>query len=183
MKDKINKLIKITKETNAFQVGDFVLSSGKKSNIYFDGRITSLLPESLQIISELLFKEVKEKKLNVISGPTLGADAIVAVVLMVAAKDKYPLKGAIVRKQTKTHGTGRMIEGNYDKGDKVMVVDDTCTTGGSVLFAAKIMEEAGCEGELIRCVLDRVEGGKENFTKAGYNFDSLLRVDGKGLFN
>lgn len=74
-----------------------------------------------------------------------------------------------------------MIEGNYDKGDKVMVVDDTCTTGGSVLFAAKIMEEAGCEVELIRCVLDRVEGGKENITKAGYNFDSLLRVDGKRL--
>ena len=63
MKDKINKLIKITKETNAFQVGDFVLSSGKKSNIYFDGRITSLLPESLQIIRVLA---CPTEKLNLI---------------------------------------------------------------------------------------------------------------------
>ena len=119
MDNKRKKLIEITKESGAFKTGKFVLSSGKESNIYFDGRITSLLPESLEIISEILFEDIKKHSIDVIAGPTLGADAIVAGVLMIAAREKFKLKGAIVRKETKTHGNGKMVEGNYVDGDKV----------------------------------------------------------------
>ena len=176
MDSKRKKLINITKESGAFKTGKFVLSSGKESNIYFDGRITSLLPESLEIISEILFEDIKKHSIDVIAGPTLGADAIVAGVLMIAAREKFKLKGAIVRKETKTHGTGKMVEGNYVEGDKVLVVDDTCTTGGSVLFAARIMEENKCVVTEIRCVLDRNEGGKQLIEGMGYGFSSILQV-------
>ena len=73
-----------------------------------------------------------------------------------------------------------MVEGNYVDGDKVLVVDDTCTTGGSVLFAARIMEENKCSVTEIRCVLDRNEGGKQLIEEKGYGFNSILQVrDGK----
>lgn len=176
MDNKTKKLIEITKNSGAFKTGSFVLSSGKKSSIYFDGRITSLLPESLEIISEILFEEIKKHNIDVIAGPTLGADALVAGVLMVAAREKFNLKGAIVRKETKTHGTGKMVEGNYSEGDRVMIVDDTCTTGGSVLFAAQVMEESKCVVTEIRCVLDRNEGGKELIKNKGYGFSAILQV-------
>jgi len=180
MDNKTKKLIEITKNSGAFKTGSFVLSSGKKSSIYFDGRITSLLPESLEIISEILFEEIKTNNIDVIAGPTLGADAIVAGVLMIAARENFKLRGAIVRKETKTHGTGKMVEGNYLEGDKVMVVDDTCTTGGSVLFAARVLEENKCIVTEIRCVLDRNEGGRQIIEGKGYGFGAILQVkDGK----
>jgi orotate phosphoribosyltransferase len=181
MRSKLKKLIKITEEAGAFKTGNFLLSSGKKSNIYFDGRIITLLPESLRIISELMFEVVVENKINIIAGPTLGADAIIAGTLMVAAEKKHNLSGAIVRKETKAHGTGNQVEGNYKENDRVLVVDDTCTTGGSVLFASKVLETHKCNVIKIMCVVDRVEGGREKIEKSGYRFGSLLMVKNKKL--
>ena len=181
MGSKLKKLIKITEEAGAFKTGDFLLSSGKKSNIYFDGRIITLLPESLRIISELMFEVVVKNKINIIAGPTLGADAIIAGTLMIAAEKKHNLRGAIVRKETKAHGTGNQIEGNYKENDRVLVVDDTCTTGGSVLFASEVLETHKCNVVKIMCVVDRVEGGREKIEKSGYSFDSLLMVKNKKL--
>ncbi len=181
MGSKLKKLIKITEEAGAFKTGDFLLSSGKKSNIYFDGRIITLLPESLRIISELMFEIVVENKINILAGPTLGADAIIAGTLMVAAEKKYNLRGAIVRKETKAHGTENQVEGNFTENDRVLVVDDTCTTGGSVLFASEVLETHKCNVIKIMCVVDRVEGGREKIEKSGYSFDSLLMVKNKKL--
>ena len=145
MKNKLNRLIEIAEMSGAFKTGDFLLSSGKKSNVYFDGRIISLIPESLEIISSEILEEIKKRKANVLAGPTLGADPIIGGVLIKAMENTIQLHGAIVRKEAKEHGTGKQIEGLFQEEDKVIIIDDTCTTGKSVLMAAKALENHGCK--------------------------------------
>ena len=97
MKNKLKRLIEIAEMSGAFKIGDFLLSSGKKSNVYFDGRIISLIPESLEIISSKILEEIKDRKANVLAGPTLGADPIIGGVLVKAMENNIQLHGAIVR--------------------------------------------------------------------------------------
>ncbi|MBU93891.1 MAG: orotate phosphoribosyltransferase [Chloroflexi bacterium] len=177
MKNKLNRLIEIAESSGAFKTGDFLLSSGKKSNIYFDGRIISLIPESLDIISNQILDKISSEKANVLAGPTLGADPIIGGTLIKAKEKEIPLRGAIVRKAAKEHGTGNQIEGMIRTTDKVIIVDDTCTTGGSLLMAAKAIENQGCSIVGIICVVDRDEGGRQYIEKAGYKFNSLLKVE------
>ena len=177
MKNKLKRLIEIAEMSGAFKIGDFLLSSGKKSNVYFDGRIISLIPESLEIISYKILEEIKDRKANVLAGPTLGADPIIGGVLVKAMENNIQLHGAIVRKEAKEHGTGKQIEGLFKEEDKVIIIDDTCTTGKSVLMAAKALENHGCKVVGIICVVDRDEGGKENIEKYGYKFSSLLKIE------
>ena len=172
MENKLNRLIEIAEKSGAFKTGDFLLSSGRRSNVYFDGRIISLIPESLEIIS---------RKANILAGPTLGSDPIIGGVLMKAQENSIQLQGAIVRKAAKEHGTGKQIEGLIQANDKVLIVDDTCTTGKSVLLAAKAVENHGCSVVGIICVVDRDEGGRQKIEKSGYNFSSLLKVYNRKL--
>lgn len=177
MKNKLKRLIEIAEISGAFKTGDFLLSSGKRSNVYFDGRIISLIPESLEIISSKLLEEIIDRKANVLAGPTLGADPIIGGVLVKSRENKIQLSGAIVRKETKEHGTGKQIEGLVKAKDKVIIIDDTCTTGKSVLMVAKAVENQGCKVVGIICVVDRDEGGKENIEKEGYKFSALLKIE------
>ena len=181
MKNKLNRLVEIAEKSGAFKTGDFLLSSGRKSNVYFDGRIISLIPESLEIISNKILGEIISKKANILAGPTLGADPIIGGVLMKAQENSIQLQGAIVRKGAKEHGTGKQIEGLIQANDKVLIVDDTCTTGKSVLMAAKATEKHGCSVVGIICVVDRDEGGRQEIEKSGYKFSSLLKVYNRKL--
>ena len=181
MKNKLNRLIEIAENSGAFKTGDFLLSSGKKSNVYFDGRIISLIPESLEIISNEILDKILLEKANLLAGPTLGADPIIGGTLMKAMEKEIQLRGAIVRKAAKEHGTGKQIEGIVRATDKAIIVDDTCTTGKSVLMAAKIVEKQGCTIAGIICIVDRDEGGKQNIEKQGYKFNSLLKVENHKL--
>ncbi len=176
MKNKLNRLIEIAEKSGAFKTGNFLLSSGKISNIYFDGRIISLIPESLEIISNQILDKILSEKANVLAGPTLGADPIIGGTLVKAKEKEIPLRGAIVRKAAKEHGTGNQVEGIIRARDKAIIVDDTCTTGGSLLMAAKAVEKQGCSIAGIICVVDRGEGGRQEIEKAGYKFNSLLKV-------
>ena len=181
MENKLKRLVEIAEKSGAFKIGDFVLSSGRKSNVYFDGRIISLIPESLEIISNEIIGEIISKKANILAGPTLGADPIIGGVLMKAQENSIELQGAIVRKTAKEHGTGKQVEGLIKANDKVLIVDDTCTTGKSVLMAAKAAEKHGCSVVGIICVVDRDEGGRQEIEKAGYKFNSLLKVENRKL--
>ncbi len=181
MKNKLNRLIEIAENSGAFKTGDFLLSSGKKSNVYFDGRIISLIPESLEIISNEILDKILLEKANLLAGPTLGADPIIGGTLMKAMEKEIQLRGAIVRKAAKEHGTGKQIEGMVRATDKAIIVDDTCTTGKSILMAAKIVEKQGCTIAGIICVVDRDEGGRQNIEKQGYKFNSLLKVENHKL--
>ena len=139
------------------------------------------IQESLEIISNEILDKILLEKANLLDGPTLGLDQIIGGNLRKAMEKEIQLRGAIVRKAAKEHGTGKQIEGMVRATDKAIIVDDTCTTGKSILMAAKIVEKQGCTIAGIICVVDRDEGGKQNIEKQGYKFNSLLKVENHKL--
>ena len=162
--------------TNSLRIGDFVLSSGKKTNYYLDCRLTTLHPRGALLISRLILQKIRQLTIHAdaIGGLTLGADPIVASVAVVSELEGAPIRAFIVRKEPKTHGMQRFIEG-WDglPGSRVVVVDDVCTTGDSILKACEIAEEAGYVVAATFCVVDREEGGTQAVASR-YPFYPLL---------
>ena len=113
-------------------------------------------------------------------GRRWGADPIVASVATVSHLKGGPIGALIVRPEAKEHGTGRLIEGKVKPGAKVAVVDDTCSTGGSLLHAVDAVEQAGCEVVKVLCILDRRQGGSDEIRRRGYDFAALLEADDDG---
>lgn len=150
--------------TNSLRHGDFVLSSGKKAEYYLDCRMTTLHPRGALLIARLILQKIRQLKIqaDAIGGLTLGADPIAAAVAVVSELEGAPLRAFIVRKEAKSHGMQRFIEG-WDglPGSRVVVVDDVCTTGDSILKACDRAEEAGYSVAATFCVVDREEGGTE----------------------
>jgi orotate phosphoribosyltransferase len=152
----------------SLRVGEFTLSSGKKSSYYLDCRMTTLDPRGALLIAKLILASIREQKIqaDAIGGLTMGADPIVTAVAVVSSLEATPLPAFIVRKEAKGHGTQRSIEGYAGKpGARVIVVDDVCTTGGSIFQAAEKAEEAGYNVVAAFCVVDREEGGTELIAK------------------
>jgi len=175
MKDKLKNLIL----EKALKVADkpiFKLSSGKLSNYYIDLRTITLEPEGGYIIGNLIFNMIMEKKPDGIGGLTLGADPIAYGTSFVSYLNKQPIKPFVVRKEPKGHGTGKQIEGNVKKGDKVIIVDDVITTGGSALKAAKVSQRSGLEVLEIISIVDREEGGRENIEREGFKFRPIFKI-------
>jgi orotate phosphoribosyltransferase len=160
----------------SLRIGDFTLSSGKKSSYYLDCRTTTMNSRGALLIARLILETIRTEHINAdaIGGLTLGADPIVASVAVVSEIEGPPLNAFIVRKEAKGHGTQRFIEG-YDgpKGSRVIIVDDVCTTAGSLLKAAEKAEDAGYQVVATFCVVDREEGGTELIQKK-YPFYALL---------
>ncbi len=174
------RLLEIAEERGAIRYGDFTLSSGRKSSYYFDGRLLSLDPEGAHLIGNALLSVIggrDDAGIAAIGGPTLGADPIVAAVAMASwqsAEGGRPLPAFIVRKEAKGYGTAQLIEGPLPAGATVVIVDDACTTGGSLFHAIDAAEEAGCTVGLVLAVLDRNEGGSDAIRERGYRFAALL---------
>ena len=143
----------------SFRVGDFTLSSGKKSDYYVDARLTTLDPQGGSAIAKLFLIEAKALAATAVGGLTLGADPIIGAMVGLGVDEGYPIKGFIVRKEAKGHGTGKLIEGNLDKSDKVIIVEDVVTTGGSALKAINAVKEFGAKVVAVLAVVDREEGG------------------------
>lgn len=150
--------------TNSLRRGDFVLSSGKRASYYLDCRMTTLHPRGALLVARLILQKMRQFQIHAdaIGGLTLGADPIAASVAVVSELEEAPLHAFIVRKEAKAHGMQRFIEG-WDglAGAKVVVVDDVCTTGDSILKACDRAEEAGYIVAATFCVVDREEGGTE----------------------
>src|SRR5215471_1200828 len=160
----------------SLRIGDFTLTSGKKSSYYLDCRMTTLDANGALLIGRLILQQIRTHNIeaDAIGGLTLGADPIATAVAVVSAIEGRPLPAFIVRKETKGHGTQRAIEGWDGKhGSRVIVVDDVCTTGDSILKAAERAEEAGYKVTAAFCIVDREEGGTELITKR-YPFYSLF---------
>ena len=159
-RDQLRDIIR----TQSLRTGDFTLSSGKKSSYYLDCRLTTMHPKGALLIARLILETIRQEniKADAIGGLTLGADPIVAAVAVVSELEGMPLHAFIVRKEAKAHGMQRFIEG-YDApaGARVIVVDDVCTTGDSILTAANRAEQAGYVVAAAFCVVDREEGGTE----------------------
>ncbi|WP_462137102.1 orotate phosphoribosyltransferase [Candidatus Mycalebacterium sp.] len=156
------------------QFGDFTLASGVKSSLYIDARKTTLHPEGARLAAAIFLEEfIKDKDANAIGGPTLGADPIVGAVL--AFCEKPDIHGFIVRKEEKKHGTQRMVEGNLQKGDRAVIVEDVITTGGSVLRAVGAIRAVGAEVSKIMVVVNR-SGTNKLFEDEGIDLFSIFDV-------
>ena len=164
--------------TNSLELGHFVLTSGKSSLYYFDSKFTTLHPEGSYLTAKLILETIKDKelKLDAIGGLTLGADPIVASVAAISHAEcslYSPISAFIVRKQTKKHGTKRLLEGyRPSPGARVAIVDYVCTTGASTLEAIKRAEAENCQVDAVFCLVDRDEGGAEALQN--YRFFPLI---------
>ena len=176
----VQRLLELAVELGALKYGEFTLSSGKKSSYYFDGRLLSLNPEGAHLIGKSLLPLMHKSSVEAIGGPTLAADPIVTAVSLASYAQGEGIPGFIVRKETKDHGTGQLIEGHITPGSRVAIVDDTCTTGGSLFHAIQAAESYGCEVVKVIAILDRREGGTEELIRRGYDFSSLMAANPEG---
>jgi orotate phosphoribosyltransferase len=160
----------------SFQRGRFVLSSGAVSDTYIDLRRTTLDPDGLACAVDALWPALREARVTAVGGPTLGADPIVAGLLLRARTEGVPLQGFLVRSAAKDHGTGRQIEGHCPPGARVAVLDDVVTKGGSILRAVQAAREQGAQPVLALALVDRGEGGTEALAAQGIPLFTPLRL-------
>jgi orotate phosphoribosyltransferase len=155
--------------------GHFTLASGKISDLYIDARITTMSPEGLALIGPLAIQMLKNAQWEVdaIGGLTLGADPI-AYSISYASNFAPPLLRAFtIRKEAKTHGTEKLIEGAFRNADRVVIVEDVITTGQSALKAIEAIQAAGGSIVGVFALVDREEGGREAIERAGHRVISL----------
>ena len=174
------RILSLSIELEAIRYGEFTLSSGEKSNYYFDGRLVTLNPEGSFLIANEIFEIAKTNNASAIGGPTLGADPIVGATVLLSHQLGHPLDGFIVRNAPKDHGMGNQLEGIFNTGAGIIIIDDTCSTGGSLIRSADLVESAGANVIKIVTVLDRNQGGREKLESRGYQFTSLLRTGESG---
>ena len=149
----------------SFRLGEFKLSSGATSDYYIDCRTTTLDAKGSRLTGEVFLEEIQQRgwKPKAIGGLTMGADPIVVSVSVVSGE----LDGFLVRKAEKQHGTGQRIEGFREKGTRVVIVDDVCTTGASTIQAIEAAREFGFEVVGVMCLVEREEAqGRPNVEKA-----------------
>jgi len=149
----------------SFKLGQFKLSSGGSSDYYVDCRLTTLDARGAQLTGQVFLEEIQSRawKPQAIGGLTMGADPIVVAVAVTSGT----IHGFLVRKAEKQHGTGQRIEGFREKGARVVVVDDVCTTGASTIQAIEAAREFGFEVVGALCLVEREEaGGRPNVEKA-----------------
>jgi orotate phosphoribosyltransferase len=158
----------------AYLEGDFVLRSGRRSSFYLDKYRFETQPELLREIGELLAARIAEVEPAAvrIAGPELGAVALAASASMASGKPFL-----IVRSAAKDYGTSNRLEGIFEEGERVVVVEDIVTSGGAALDAVRSLRQAGLICETVICVVDRGEGGAEAMTDAGVHLERLLDAD------
>ena len=177
--------------------GDFLLASGQRSPVFFDCKRVTLDPEGLHLIAGLILDFIDDlvrrdgRPIDAIGGPTIGADPVVGHVAGLSWERATqgsgthstaalrPLRGFLVRKGTKDHGTGRLIENDIPKGSRVVIFEDVVTTGGSTLEAIARAEEAGLEVAAVVAVVDREQGGETALAR--YRYHPLFRKSEFGL--
>ena len=158
------KLLQVLAE-KSFRLGQFKLSSGGTSDYYIDCRITTLDAQGSRLTGEVFWQEIRARgwQPQAIGGLTMGADPIVSAVAVVSGQ----VHGFLVRKAEKQHGTGQRIEGFREKGARVAIVDDVCTTGASTIQAIEAAREFGFYVVGVMCLVEREEaGGRANVEKA-----------------
>ena len=160
----------------SYREGDFVLASGRRSDYYFDCRVTALHAEGSWLIGTLFNHMLSEMDIKGVGGMTMGADPLVAATTVISHEQGRPLHGLLVRKEAKGHGTGQYVEGlgNFSTGDRVAMLEDVVTTGGSLLKACDRIRDAGLSIVAVCAILDREEGGREKLREAGYDLLALF---------
>lgn len=172
------ELFKLIK-SQAYAEGRFKLSSGKISDYYIDCRKVTLSSKGVYLSALLILDIIKNKKVDAIGGPTIGADPLVgAVCVLSLLKNKRPLKAFLVRKAAKSHGLKRRLEGpKLKNGDSVVVVDDVATTGGSLVDAVACLRKKGVRVKTVITLVDRNEGARQKLNRLRCNFVSIFNIN------
>jgi orotate phosphoribosyltransferase len=161
--------------TRSARRGQFTLASGRQSTLYIDARLTTMSPQGLVLIGRLGFERIRQTwSADSIGGLTLGADPISYAISYASATSDIPLRAFTVRKEAKTHGTGKLIEGPFHAGDRTVVIEDVITTGGSALKAIAAIQSAGGLVTGVLALVDREEGGREAIEATGIPVVSLV---------
>jgi orotate phosphoribosyltransferase len=155
--------------TNSFRLGEFTLSSGGKSDYYVDCRTTTLHAQGAELTGRVFLELIQKHgwQPQAVGGLTMGADPIVVATSVISSQASSPIHGFLVRKAEKAHGMGRRVEGFREKGARVVIVDDVCTTGSSTIQAIESAREFGFNIAGVACLVERLEaGGRPAIEKA-----------------
>jgi orotate phosphoribosyltransferase len=168
---------------DSLRTGQFTLASGRTSHYYVDGRKVTLSAEGAATIASGVLDVLADYPyVSAVGGLTMGADPIVGATLAIApSRDRGDLRGFLVRKEAKGHGTGRLVEGPLEPGQSVAILDDVATTGGSSLQAVAAIEGMGATVACVIVVLDRLEGAAEAFAAKGLPFHALTTIRDLGV--
>ena len=155
--------------------GNFTLASGRQSSLYIDARLTTMTPEGQRLIGRLGLEALRAASWHpdAIGGLTLGADPIAYAICHSSADSERPLKAFTVRKEPKAHGTGKQVEGPLVSGDRVVIVEDVITTGGSASRAIEAVKREGAIPLGVLALVDREEGGREALESLGLGVRAL----------
>jgi orotate phosphoribosyltransferase len=165
--------------TRSTRRGQFTLASGKTSTTYIDARLTTMSPEGLSLIGPLGLETLRKAgwQVDAVGGLTLGADPISYAISYASASSAQPIRAFSVRKEAKAHGTGKLIEGPFQPGDRIAVIEDVITTGGSALRAIDAIRKANGIVTGVLALVDREEGGREAIEATGIRVLSMVRAN------
>jgi orotate phosphoribosyltransferase len=181
MTDDRTRLASLIKE-NALFFGDFTLTSGKKASYYIDLRKVSLDHRVAPLIGDVMVDLIADiPDIAAVGGLTMGADPIAAAVLHRGVLRGLSYDAFVVRKEPKDHGRGRQVEGPELSGKRVIVLEDTSTTGGSPLAAAAALEKVGAIVVAVAVVVDRDTGARQVIEQAGYQYLHAISLTDLGL--
>lgn len=168
------RLVRLLAERSARR-GNFTLASGRQSSLYIDARLTTMTPEGQSLIGKLGLAAIDDVApgADAVGGLTLGADPIAYAICHASAGSARPLRAFTVRKEPKAHGTGKQVEGPLRGGDRVMIVEDVITTGGSAERAVDAVRREGATVLGVLALVDREEGGRERLESLGLAVHSL----------
>jgi len=169
------RLIKLLAERSTKR-GQFTLASGKQSKYYIDARLTTMSPDGLSLIGQLGLFKLRQSgwRVDSVGGLTLGADPISYAISYASAQSARPVRAFTVRKEPKTHGTGKTIEGPFRKNDRVAVIEDVITTGGSALRAIEAVRAENGNVSGVLALVDREEGGRQAIEATGIPVISMM---------
>jgi len=178
MEKEIKRLLELLK-AKAFQRRKVILASGKESDFYIDCREVTLHPEGAYLTGKVMYQFLKNsgEKIDGVGAVPVGAIPIASAISLISHLEGFPVPAFVIRKEPKTHGTGKWIEGagNLPDGARVAIVEDVITTGGSLLKSIEIAENNGLKVIMVMALVDREEGGKETIEKNGYKVKTLFR--------
>ena len=178
LRQRLHELIR----ERALKFGDFVLASGQRSSYYIDGKQITLDSEGAWILAQLILELIADLPVDAVGGMAIGADPITGAVLAAAAAQGKPLRGFMVRKEPKQRGTMKQVEGPLRQGDKVAIIEDVITTGGSSLKAIEaVRREAGAEVLCVVAMVDRLQGARENLASEGIELRSIFTIRDFGI--
>lgn len=179
-RDELDELIEHVK-AKAVVHEKVTLSSGREADYYVDLRRVSLDGAAAPLIGRQLLELTKDLDYDAVGGLTLGADPVATAMLHAAAATGRTLDAFVVRKEQKAHGLQRRIEGPDVAGRRVLAVEDTSTTGGSVLTAVEALRDAGAEVVAVAVIVDRDTGARQKIEADGLEYRFLLGLDALGL--